>query len=682
MVDKIKNWAGRAAVEKRIGDLYSKIEEGFNDEKRDQNDRIKDFWDIYNCELGENQAYSGDSMVFDPAVRDAIDARIKRFVGMLFPNTGNLVSCVAEDGITPQATLSMLQRNIRFTRLRDMVVPSVLLNGDVEGQWSLMVDWKRNEREVTRKKLVSIEDIETEDVVTETVVDEGPDVTIISAQDLLVFPPTVSDIQDAEAVTVAMRLTRTAVEEKVEQGWFSKSAADKLSWDAGKDWPGKDRAAEAGIKIKTGQKYALVYACYRKLKLEGEEKEPAIVFFGGPRLILGIVKNPFWSKKVPIISNPINKIAGSFWGKSKVDPVAQLQYQLNDMVNMGQDSATYCLLPIVMTDPVKNPRVASMIYGLAAIWETSPDDTKIVNFPDLYKNSLEMAANITGKINQSMEVNETMLGRAPPGRKNAAAIAQQTTEAMATIGDFAKRFEVSMLDTLLEWFYELDAQFREDDLVVKIDGAQGLQDVIETLPPQQMNQRIWFKWNGTDAVVGAQRIQQQIALMNVLRGIPPQQLNGRRLDIGPILDNITQATFGPTLTQSILIDDRHKIQIPPELENEMLHNGGDLHPMPMDDDAKHIQSHEQAAHVTGDLTGNFRRHIGEHVQQMQAKQQAMQPKGQPGIPGGAGPGVAGTPRQGAMPAQGGQPGQQRPMQQPPGAIHADQMQDPQAGMRG
>lgn len=674
---EIKNWAKRPAALKQLDGLYTQITEGFEEEKRDQNDRIKDFWDIYNCVLSENQAYSGDSVVFDPAVRDGIDARIKRFVAMLFPTTGNNVEVVSEDGVTPQQTMSMLQRNIRFTGLRDTIVPSCLLNGDIEGQWSLMLDWKRSERTVTRKKLMAVEGVdEVEDIETETVVDEGPDVTVIAAQDLLVYPATVNELQDAEMVTVALRLTKDQIEQKVEEGWFVKSAADKLNKEPGKDWAAKERAADAGIKIKSGKKFALVYACYKKLKLEGDKKEPAIIYFGGPTNILGIVKNPFWSQKVPIISKPINKVAGSFWGKSKVDPVTELQYQLNDIVNMGQDSATYCLLPIVMTDPLKNPRVQSMIYGLAAIWETNPTDTQIVSFPDLYKNALVLEGNIKQKINQSLEVNEAMLGQAPPGRKNAQAIAAQSAEALATIGDFVKRFEFGMLDQLLEWYYELDAQFRTTDLVVKIDGEQGLQSVVETIPPQQMNYRMWFKWNGTDAVAGAQRTQQQIALMNVLRGIPPQQLNGRRLDIGPILDNIVQSTFGPTLTKNILIDESHQMKLEPEMENQFLHNGFEVPTMPLDDDAKHIQLHEQAAHETADLKGNFRRHIAKHVQQMQAKQAQMQPKGQPGMPGGAGPGVAGTPTPGA------QPGQPRPMQQPPGAIHQDQMQDPNAGMRG
>ena len=71
-----------------------------------------------------------------------------------------------------------------------------------------------------------------------------------------------------------------------------------------------------------------------------------------------------------------------------------------------------------------------------------------------------------------------------------------------------------------------------------------------------------------------------------------------------------------------------------------------------------------------DTTGFVHQHIMEHLAQMKAKAQAMQgpppQQGAQGVPGGAGPGVAGTPRPGA------QPGLPRP-QQPPGAIHKDQM---------
>jgi hypothetical protein len=64
----------------------------------------------------------------------------------------------------------------------------------------------------------------------------------------------------------------------------------------------------------------------------------------------------------------------------------------------------------------------------------------------------------------------------------------------------------------------------------------------------------------------------------------------------------------------------------------------------------------------------IRAHMQKHVAQLQAKRQSAMgpPQGQPGVPGGQGPGVAG------MPAPGAQPGLPRP-QGPPGMVHPDAM---------
>jgi hypothetical protein len=677
----MKNYGSSAMVKKAAGKMYTTIVEAFEEEKREQIEQIEKNWDIYNCELTDEQVYSGDSQIFVPIVRDAVDARVKRFAGMLFPNVGNLISVISETGVTPQATMSLLQRHVRFAELRTLI-PGLLLNGDIEGQWSILMDWKKTEREVTRKKSTPgtlPDDDPIVDVSRETIIDEGPSVEVISAQDLAVIPATISDIQDAEIVAIARRLSEDQLDDYVEEGWFLQDAVDKLLKDPGKKWAAKDRSAEAGIKLKTGQKFAMIYMVYAKMKVpRSKKKVPCLLFLGGPDLVLGCVRNPFWSQKIPVISESIERVPGSFWGRSKVEPVAALQYQLNDVTNMGMDSAEYCLLPIVMTDPLKNPRVGGMLYGKAAIWETSPNDTKISSFPPLYKDALMIKNDIKQQIMESMDVNETMLGKAPQGRKNAQAIAAQSSEAMATIGDFAKRFEVAVMDKQLEWMYELDAQFRDDDMLVMLEGQHGMQAVVETLKPSMMNETYWFKWNGTDAALGAQRIQQMMGMLNVFRGIPPDQLNGRRLDVGPILDFVAEATFGPTMTQNILIDERHKVSIKPELENEFLFNGGDVIPSPMDDDAHHLEVHHQGALMTSDQNGSFRRHMQLHMTAMQKKQAAQQPQGSPGMPGApqGQPGAAGTPRPGAM------PGQQRPAQQPPGAIHQDQMQDPQAQPRG
>lgn len=679
----MKNYASDKKLIEKAGKLYVQIVAGYKEEKSKQNDIIDECWDIYNCALGDFQMYEGDSTIFEPIVHDAVEARRKRFTAMLFPTVGNSVQCISETGEMPSETLSILQRHVSYANLR-AVCSASLLNGDIEGQWSLQIDWKSVKRTVTKKVLSDIEgtDLELEDVGEEEVVDCGPVVTVIPAQDLWVFPSTCSTIDDAEIVSVALRLTDDAVDKMVKDGHLLQKQVDKMVKDAGEEavkWAGKSRAADAGIKIKAGQKFSLIYMVYTKLKLEGE-KVPSIVYFGGQDLILGIIKNPYWCGKVNIISAPVDRVAGSFWGKSKIEPVRQLAYQLNDITNMGMDSAQYSLLPIVMTDPLKNPRVGSMVMGKAAIWETSPSDTKVMEFPQLYQHALHLRSAVKQQIMESMDVNEAMLGKAPQGRKNAQAIAAQSAEALASIGDVVKRYENDVMNKVIEWIYELDMQFREDDLWIAIEGEHGVQAKLQKVAPQQVNERYHFKWIGADQNMGAQRVQQMIGMMNVIRGIPPAQMNGRRLDVGPIIDFAAQATFGPTMSQNILIDERHKATIPPDIENEMLLNNLPVTPSLMDDDIQHIQAHQQAAARTGDPAGAFRNHMMLHMQALQ-KKQPQPPQGQQGAPGpkgpgGGQPGIAGTPRPGAM------PGQQRPAQNPAGAIHSDQMQDPSAQPRG
>lgn len=674
--EKVRNYASNKALQEKCFKLYEKILAGFQEEKKDQNDLIEECWSIFNCELGDCQQYDGDSQIFEPIVHDAVEARRKRFTGMTFPNVGNNLEVISEQGDMPAATMSILQRYIKDTNLR-AIASTMYLNGDVEGQWSLMVGWKRKEREITRKvkKTVDGTSEDYEDVEEETIIDEGPELTVIPAQDLWVFPATVSDIQDAEIVAIAMRLTTDAIDDMVKEGIFLKSAVDKLTKDAGEDkvkWSEKARTSEAGIKMKTGQKFALIYMAFTRLKIDGK-KRPAIVYMGGQDNVLGIILNPYWNQKTPIISEPVDKVAGSFWGRSKIKTVSMLQYELNDITNMGMDSAMYSLMPIVMTDPLKNPQYSSMIMAMAAVWPTNPNDTKVIEFPPLYQHALMLKNAIKTQIMESMEVNETMLGR-PPARKNAQAVGAQSAEAMATIGDVVKRFEFGVMNRVLEWFYDLDLQFRDEELAVLVDGEHGMQARIEKIPPQQAGHRYWFKWLGADKAMGAQNNQQLISWMNVLRGLPPNVLNGRKLDLGPMIDFLNEAICGPTMAQNVLIDERHRISVPPDMENEFMVNNLPAFVSPLDDDVEHIREHQKAAQMTGDPNGQFRLHIQEHIKAIQQKQQEQQPKGTPGIPGGAGPGVAGTPRPGAVPVP------PRGGQNPPGAINRDSMQDAQAQM--
>ena len=150
----------------------------------------------------------------------------------------------------------------------------------------------------------------------------------------------------------------------------------------------------------------------------------------------------------------------------------------------------------------------------------------------------------------------------------------------------------------------------------------------------------------------------------MLLGVPPQMYKGYVLDLGPVLAQMIENMFGPRLAPLTFRDMRMEQSVDPQTENQLLGQGMLVPVHAMDDIQKHMQAHMQAMQMTGDPHGVIKVHLAAHMQMQQQQQmehqQAMQPQPRPG-PGG------GQPKPGA------QPGQVRNAQQPPGAMHQDQL---------
>ena len=667
--------------------FYKTVHKQYENQK-EADESCKEYWNIYNASPDENQSYQGNSQCYVPVVRNAINGRSKRALKQLFPSKFTHVDAVGADGDKPYPQLALLEHYIRSTKLK-CLVRSLLVAGDVTGQWTIYIDWKRSTHHVTNMirrnpAIQSLEgelsdpESEVEELEDAEIIEDGPVIVDIATEDVCVVPPTCNDIDKADLVCVKLRMGKAQVQEMIDAGIFlvddDTELSDWMDVKKGKESgnPAKDRADDAGVKTEGTNSFALIYEVTAYVEFEKGKKSLAYVYFAGENDCIGIIRAPQWGQKRPIISAPVDRVSGSYRGVSKIEAVKRLQWNTNDYYNMGQDSAMYSLLPIVMTDPEKNPNYAMMVYGLAAVWPVNPDTTKFQSFPQLWKDAMQMCAAIKEEIHESLDVNPMMMGKMPNGRKNAGAVGAQQQEQSIPILDHAERFEEEILDPLMERIFEYDAQFREEDLTVLSMGELGAKAAMMTIEPMHWGNRFYFKWTGTEQVMNMQRMQQQIATMNVLRGIPPQQMNGLKLDITPILQILADNVFGAELSSRILIDDRNKYTIPPEVEDEMLINGIHVHTHEADDDMKHIQSHQQAAQMSGDPTGLKRTHIQRHMKQMEEKRQkaagAQQPQqGMPGVPGGAGPGVPGAPPPGGGPRMGAQPAPQRPMQQPPGS---------------
>lgn len=621
----------------------------------------------------------------------------------LFPSSHKHCDAVSANNEHPYTQISLLEYYITKTHLKT-IVRSDLIAGDVTGQWGLMVDWSKSTRTITNlvRRNPIVEELNGEDVSDlgledtseeeevledEDVIEEGPDIIDFATEDLAVVPNTCMDLQLAKAVSIRLRLSEEGVLDKVDEGVFilpeKSDIKEFCRADQRRDRYNrpKKQSNDAGIKTEGTSKYALIYCVYTKLPFDGknEPKSEGIVFYSGQNEICGIIRNPLWSGKRPIISKPVERRKGSFFGVSKIEPVKFLQWRACDLHNIGNDSALYEVQPVFAADPLNNPTWAAMVMAPGAVWPIAPGSVNKIDFGQVSEIADRKVEVYRGMIWQSLGINEMMMGAMPKGRKNNQMMQGMQQEQSTEVSDHAANYEEEMLNPLLEMLFEFDQQYRTRDLMVMTRGEIGYRAKIENIPPQQWGERYFFRWTGIETMNNMQRIQQMIGFLNVLKGVPPQQLNGRKLDATPILEAASEAIFGADLAPKVLIDERNLYTVPADVENEMLHNQFDVPVHEGDDDIKHLQEHMKAAAANGDPMGKYKAHQQAHMQQLMMKRQKQagqaQAQGLPGAPGGAqpgggpAPGAAGTPKPGALPA----PAGGRPGQNPPGAISPDAM---------
>lgn len=682
--------AGNTAVTDQLQEIFKDITAGFQDQ-RERADTCLDNWDLYEQRLTDRQFYNGQSQIFLPYVHDAVEARKTRFSNQLFPQSGRCVAVTTTEEQIPQATMSLLESYIRKAKLKTTVVQPMLVNGDVEGTYNLYVSWREEKRETvvrTKKANVTVKGAEFNELGEHDAFEDEsdtlarPDVEVLRDSDVLVLPVTASSVDDAIAaggsVTIKRRWTKGKVRKMIKAGEIAKDCGDELidRMDVA-----QRNNREIGNKIldaagvKNRGREVLIYETWTEVKVKGEYIL-CRAFYGGDDNVLGCKPNPYWCNKVPLISCPVNKTSGSFKAKAPVEAVADLQILANDCINEGADTGHFSAMPIVMTDPEKNPRVSSMVLGLAAVWETNPNDTQFAEFPQLWEGAMGRAIACQQQIFMTLGVNPSMITGSTGGdnKKNQAEIANEQAVDVLTTADACQVVEEGILTPLLGWFAALDHQFREDAVTIEVYGQLGVRAKMERVEPIQLNNRWEFRWMGVESSRNAAQVQQKIAGMNVMNGIPPQKYPGYKMNMAPLLVQLTEDMFGSELAP-LIFEKEIAYSVDPLLENDMLQNGFEVAIHMADNDMEHLAAHMGLldAHDDGvDPHGTIRDHIAKHQMQMKLKAEqqaaAMQPPpGLPGVPGGAGPGVAGTPPPGVMPEG------PRLMKGPPGMIHPDNM---------
>lgn len=679
VTDRAAELSKRKDIREQVLKIGKAVEKGFENQ-RDRSETNLDHWDAYNGKLSDRQFYNGTSQLFLPFTHDALEARKTRFANQLFPQNGRYVEVVTEDGEVPHATMAMLEHYVRRLRLKSQVVEPLILNGDMEGHYSLYVGWEENTRTVTRRVMrpVEVEGMEVpddisepvEDMEDEEIVDAYPVVEVISDNDVCILPATARDVEHAlsigGSVSIIRRWSKEEIKRRAARGDLDKAQVESLTTamsrkeQAERHNTSKAQASAAGIKLDGGSNTVVVYEIWAILKVKGEYRL-CCIYWAGEQFTLSVKRSPYWCDLCPLISAPQDKVSGLFKGRAPVGDVLDLQIFANDTINEAADSAHFSALPIIMSDPAKNPRIESMVLAPAAIWKTSPNDTQFAKFPEMWKDGLERAMTIRGQIFQTLGVNPAMIPGTTGGKskRNQAEIAQEQQVDILTTAAAVTVLEENVLTPLLTRFLEYDHQFRDKSMMVRAFGEVGRKAIMQEVEPIQINRRYEFRWFGVEAARNAAQMQQQIAGINVLRGIPPQMYPGYKLNLAPMIVQMAEGLFGPRLAPLVFVEEV-AMSVDPATENEMLEHGFDAPTHPPDDDMAHIQVHMQAL-AQGDPHGTIRKHMSKHMQAMQLKAAASQNA------------VSGPAAAGQGPRPGGQPSGPQSQTGAPGQIPVDQL---------
>lgn len=566
--ERSANLSKESKLKARLPKIYDAAECAFRDQQK-RTANINDYWDIYNCVLGSGQAYNGDNTIFIPSVLNAIEARVTRFSNQIFPSSGRHVECISSDTTSPRAVTSLIEHYIDKARLR-LAIPALMVQGDIEGHYWLYTYWNSSTRTVLRKVMKPVETEigvigQVPDIQQEKLTSSHPAIEILSDCDIAIVPAVSDSLEDAldqgGSITIIRRWNEGKIQSLIDEKLIDKTEGEKLIKDLSKDSSRsyvtdreKKTAWAAGIQGAGRGKHALIYETWFKHKIDGEDVLLQS-FFAGKDRILHAHRNPLWCDRLPLIGCPARRVHGSVKGRSIIETVDDLQYFINDMANQGADSSNRGMCPIVMTSPTLNPRYDSMIVAQGAVWKCDPNGTRILEFPQLWKDAGGIIAQFEAMIMQTLGVNPAMITQSyKRGKPTQAEQAQEHAIDLLTTANAVTGIEEGILTPLIRLWVEMDHQYRDEEITVRSYGEMGMAVNMEKIEPLQMDARYVFRWDGVEQVRNAQQLQQQIAALNVVRGIPPQFYPGYAISLVSPIRSLVDSTFGPQQGRQVFVD--------------------------------------------------------------------------------------------------------------------------------
>lgn len=357
------------------------------------------------------------------------------------------------------------------------------------------------------------------------VVERGPTLDVLDILD--VFPdPTAETEQDGRGIFIR---TYMSLEDIKNMGTgkypiYANTDSPLLENSKKNDDPAHlDRLTVRGVSDSSRSKGMVevveYWGCY---DLDGDGiKEEVNIVIGNSCVLLRAVANPFHHQKRPIVRGVLFPVPKEFFGIGMVEPVMQLQAELNTIRRQRLDNVNLALNRMWKVNSLADVDVETLVSTPNGIILT--DDmagVEALPTPDVTSSAYTDAATIQSDI-ENVTVPRSVQGIPESGRLGRTARGAQLIigQALEKFGLAAKLQEEMVIKVVLRRFHQLNLQFIDSEDVQKEIGMKA--DIFDQkVTPEMIRAEVGFKMVGISDMIGKEgKINQMISFVGVFKDI-------------------------------------------------------------------------------------------------------------------------------------------------------------------